>query len=88
MESYAGLYMCEVSTEKPFLTDYAMANVTAAILPRGNPTLEGFRHNYQVGELLEVACTSSPSWPVAELVFYLNGRKVRNNCVKTFPKII
>ena len=76
MESYTGLYMCEVSTEKPFLTDYDMANVSSAILPRGNPVLEGFRLNYQVGEMLEVACTSSPSLPVAELAFHLNGRKV------------
>ncbi|CAB0038813.1 unnamed protein product [Trichogramma brassicae] len=76
MKSYEGTYVCEVSTERPFLTDYGVANVSAAILPKANPVLEGLRHNYQVGEFLELACTSAPSLPPAELSFYLNGRKV------------
>ncbi|KAL7303208.1 hypothetical protein TKK_0004410 [Trichogramma kaykai] len=76
MKSYEGTYVCEVSTERPFLTDYGVANVSAAILPKANPVLEGLRHNYQVGEFLELACTSAPSLPPAELSFYLNGRKM------------
>ncbi|XP_014222586.1 uncharacterized protein LOC106649624 [Trichogramma pretiosum] len=83
MKSYEGTYVCEVSTERPFLTDYGVANVSAAILPKVNPVLEGLRHNYQVGEFLELACTSAPSLPPAELSFYLNGRKIDQSRVRS-----
>lgn len=76
MRSYEGVYTCEVTTDEPFLTDYAEANVTAAILPKSNPVIEGLAHNYEVGEQLDVTCTSAPSLPTAELAFYLNGEKV------------
>jgi hypothetical protein len=77
MRTYEGTYLCEVSTEKPFLTDFAVANVSVAILPKSNPILEGLAHNYQVGEQLDAVCTSAPSLPPAELTFYLNGERVR-----------
>ena len=77
MRAYEGTYLCEVSTEKTFQTDYAVANVSVAILPQNEPVLEGVQPYYQVGEQLEAICTSGPSLPPAELTFYLNKEKVR-----------
>ncbi|KAJ8676000.1 hypothetical protein QAD02_011786 [Eretmocerus hayati] len=73
---YEGTYACEVLIERTFLADYAMANVSAAILPKSDPVLEGLSQTYQVGEQLDATCTSAPSLPAAELTFYLNGQKI------------
>lgn len=76
MKAYEGTYTCEVSMEQTFHAAFAVANVSAAILPKSNPVLEGLSSHYQVGEYLDAVCTSAPCWPPAEITFYLNGRKV------------
>lgn len=75
---YEGTYVCEVSAEAPFPTDFAVANMSVAILPSRDPIIEGVLPSYGIGDFLEANCTSPPSFPVSELTFFLNGRKVRN----------
>ncbi|KAJ8675997.1 hypothetical protein QAD02_011783 [Eretmocerus hayati] len=79
---YEGTYACEVLIERTFLADYAMANVSAAILPKNKPIIEGVASSYRVGEQLDAVCTSAPSYPPAELIFQLNGQKVDRRFTK------
>ncbi|XP_046819545.1 uncharacterized protein LOC124424483 isoform X1 [Vespa crabro] len=73
----AGSYGCEVSSEAPsFRMTYAEANMSVAVLPTKPPVLDGFRPYYEIGEVLEVACTSALSYPLAVLTFILNGKEV------------
>ena len=77
-EAYEGTYLCEVSGEAPFPTDYAVVNITVAILPQNGPFLKGIKENYQVGDYLEADCISGISFPASELQFFINGEKVLN----------
>lgn len=75
--SIGGLYACEVMADRPsFDTKYDMENLTIAVLPQQNPALGGLRSHYQLGDVLDAECTSAPSYPTAELTFYLNDIQV------------
>ncbi|KAI4503436.1 hypothetical protein M0802_001658 [Mischocyttarus mexicanus] len=72
-----GTYGCEVSSEAPnFLMAYAEANMSVAVLPKNPPALDGLRPYYEIGEVLEAACTSALSYPPPVLTFILNGKEV------------
>ncbi|KAJ8675992.1 hypothetical protein QAD02_011778 [Eretmocerus hayati] len=73
---YEGTYTCEVLIERTFLADFAMANVSAAILPKSYPMIEGLSSTYQESAQLDATCSSAPSWPPADLTFLVNGQKV------------
>ncbi|XP_058798676.1 uncharacterized protein LOC131668483 isoform X2 [Phymastichus coffea] len=53
-----------------------IANVSAAILPNSPPILQGLAPYYQVDDRLDVNCRSAPSYPPAEIVFYINKNKM------------
>ncbi|XP_058798654.1 uncharacterized protein LOC131668471 [Phymastichus coffea] len=76
MKAYEGTYACEVSLESPFYADYAVANVSSAILPKSNPVLEGLAPYQLLGDQVEIVCMSAPSLPAAEISLRLNGAKV------------
>ncbi|XP_014207578.1 uncharacterized protein LOC106638754 [Copidosoma floridanum] len=81
--AYEGTYLCEVATEEPFFSDYAVANVTTAILPKSSPVIDGLAPNYNVGEQLDASCLAAPSLPPADLVFYINGRKINEKSTRS-----
>ncbi|XP_058798675.1 uncharacterized protein LOC131668483 isoform X1 [Phymastichus coffea] len=76
IKAYQGTYACEVSVEHTFQSDIAVANVSAAILPNSPPILQGLAPYYQVDDRLDVNCRSAPSYPPAEIVFYINKNKM------------
>ncbi|XP_043250139.1 uncharacterized protein LOC122396083 [Colletes gigas] len=81
-----GSYGCEVSSEAPsFLTSYEAANMSVAILPNEQPSLQGLRPSYEAGEILHAECTSAPSYPAAILTFILNGKEVNTALTKDVP---
>ncbi|XP_015190459.1 PREDICTED: uncharacterized protein LOC107073980 [Polistes dominula] len=81
-----GSYGCEVSSEAPsFRMTYAEANMSVAVLPKSPPALDGLRPYYEIGEVLEAACTSALSYPPPVLTFILNGKEVDKAIMKEIP---
>ncbi|XP_014606411.1 PREDICTED: uncharacterized protein LOC106788034 [Polistes canadensis] len=81
-----GSYGCEVSSEAPsFRITYAEANMSVAVLPKSPPALDGLRPYYEIGEILEAACTSALSYPPPVLTFILNGKEVDKAITKEIP---
>ncbi|CAL7938791.1 unnamed protein product [Xylocopa violacea] len=81
-----GSYLCEVSLEGPsFATVYAGANMIVAVPPKELPKLQGLQPSYDIGNVLRVECTSSPSYPPAQLIFIFNGNEVHNSLIKQLP---
>ncbi|XP_059049595.1 uncharacterized protein LOC131844674 [Achroia grisella] len=69
-----GRYRCEVSGERPlFLTVSDHADMTIVALPDHGPTITGSRLRYQIGDRVQVNCTSGKSRPATRLAWYING---------------
>ena len=45
-------------------------------VPQKDPYIEGNKHKYSLGEVVELNCTSNASDPVADLFWYINGLPV------------
>ncbi|BES94559.1 beat protein [Nesidiocoris tenuis] len=70
----SGKYRCEVSAEGPsFQTVSAHSDMLVVALPEKGPTITGGRPRYQVGEHVNLNCTSGPSQPPTHLQWYING---------------
>uniref|UniRef100_A0A0A9XUE1 Carcinoembryonic antigen-related cell adhesion molecule 6 n=1 Tax=Lygus hesperus TaxID=30085 RepID=A0A0A9XUE1_LYGHE len=70
----SGKYRCEVSAEAPsFQTVSAHGDMQVVALPEQGPTISGGRPRYQVGEHVNLNCTSGPSQPPTHLQWYING---------------
>lgn len=50
--------------------------MSVAVLPKRAPVLDGLRPYYEIGEVLQVECTSAPSYPAATLTFLINDKEV------------
>ncbi|XP_073949474.1 beaten path IIIc [Choristoneura fumiferana] len=69
-----GRYRCEVSGERPlFPTVSDHADMTVVALPDHGPTITGSRVRYQIGDRVQVNCTSGRSRPATRLAWYVNG---------------
>ncbi|XP_045447714.1 uncharacterized protein LOC123656037 [Melitaea cinxia] len=69
-----GRYRCEVSGERPLfptVSDYADMIIVA--LPSEGPVISGSRVRYQLGDRVQVNCTSGRSRPATQLAWYVNG---------------
>ena len=47
-------------------------------VPKSDPYIEGNKHKYSPGELVELNCTSNSSDPEADLYWYINALPVSN----------
>ncbi|XP_050714121.1 junctional adhesion molecule 2A-like isoform X3 [Eriocheir sinensis] len=75
-----GPFHCEVSAEGPtFHTASDTANMRVVEPPKGGPEVTGARQQYQVGDKVELTCTSRKSRPAATLSFTINARQVSRN---------
>ncbi|KPI96796.1 hypothetical protein RR46_04921 [Papilio xuthus] len=69
-----GRYRCEVSGERPlFPTVSDHADMIIVALPEHGPTISGSRLRYQIGDRVQVNCTSGRSRPATRLAWYING---------------
>ncbi|CAH2108114.1 unnamed protein product [Euphydryas editha] len=69
-----GRYRCEVSGERPlFPTVSDHADMVVVALPSTGPVITGFRMRYQIGDRVQVNCTSGRSRPATKLSWYING---------------
>ncbi|CAH2263448.1 jg13908 [Pararge aegeria aegeria] len=69
-----GRYRCEVSGERPlFPTVSDHADMTIVALPATGPIISGSRLRYQIGDRVQVNCTSGRSRPATRLSWYING---------------
>ncbi|XP_075974627.1 uncharacterized protein LOC142975577 [Anticarsia gemmatalis] len=69
-----GRYRCEVSGERPlFPTVSDHADMVIVALPDHGPTITGSRLRYQIGDRVQVNCTSGRSRPATRLAWYING---------------
>ncbi|KAL0831224.1 hypothetical protein ABMA28_002078 [Loxostege sticticalis] len=69
-----GRYRCEVSGERPlFPTVSDHADMVIVALPDHGPTITGSRLRYQIGDRVQVNCTSGRSRPATRLAWYVNG---------------
>ncbi|XP_065213523.1 cell adhesion molecule 2-like [Planococcus citri] len=73
-----GVYRCEVSAEAPsFATVYGEARMEVIALPKEDPHINGEEKAYQVGDTINLTCTSGKSYPPAQLRWFINGREIK-----------
>ncbi|XP_046388911.1 uncharacterized protein LOC124157886 [Ischnura elegans] len=81
----SGVYSCEVSMETPIYTKPSNDEVITVIQRQAqDPEVWGRKESYEVGESLEVNCTSAPSHPPAHITWLVNGRPISEKFVKFF----
>ncbi|XP_045768512.1 uncharacterized protein LOC123869571 [Maniola jurtina] len=77
-----GRYRCEVSGERPlFPTVSDHADMTIVALPATGPIITGSRLRYQIGDRVQVNCTSGRSRPATRLTWYINGEPAPSGAV-------
>ncbi|XP_076305201.1 cell adhesion molecule 2-like [Tachypleus tridentatus] len=82
----AGIYRCEVSAEAPsFQTVEASKQLEVTVFPTEGPRINGGRHEYAVGDTVNINCTSAKSRPEAQIRWYINNKPVQAEYITTFP---
>uniref|UniRef100_A0A1A9ZZA6 Ig-like domain-containing protein n=1 Tax=Glossina pallidipes TaxID=7398 RepID=A0A1A9ZZA6_GLOPL len=72
-----GLYRCEISAEAPnFSSVEAEGHMDVVYLPRDGPYIRGQQPQYQIGETLDLNCTSGKSHPASHLQWFINDEAV------------
>ncbi|XP_065364029.1 uncharacterized protein beat-IV [Calliphora vicina] len=72
-----GLYRCEVSAEAPnFSSVQGEGRMDIVYLPRDGPHIKGQQFQYQIGETLNLNCTSGKSHPASHLQWFINDQAV------------
>ncbi|XP_061396382.1 uncharacterized protein LOC133332014 [Musca vetustissima] len=72
-----GSYQCEVSEDAPlFHTDIRSAHMQVIELPKDDPTMQVEKKTITANDYFKAVCTIGPSYPAANITWYINGRKV------------
>uniref|UniRef100_A0A1I8PG55 Ig-like domain-containing protein n=1 Tax=Stomoxys calcitrans TaxID=35570 RepID=A0A1I8PG55_STOCA len=72
-----GLYRCEISAEAPnFSSVQGEGRMDVVYLPRDGPHIKGQQFQYQIGEILNLNCTSGKSHPASHLQWFINDQAV------------
>ncbi|XP_075160063.1 beaten path IV [Haematobia irritans] len=72
-----GLYRCEISAEAPnFSSVQGEGRMDVVYLPRDGPHIKGQQFQYQIGEILNLNCTSGKSHPASHLQWFINDQPV------------
>ncbi|KAM7362290.1 immunoglobulin domain-containing protein beaten path VI isoform 2-T4 [Cochliomyia hominivorax] len=72
-----GNYQCEVSEDAPlFHTDIRSAHMQVIELPKDDPTMQVDKKIITANDNFKAVCTIGPSYPAANVTWYINGRKV------------
>lgn len=73
----SGLYRCEVSAEAPsFASAQSEARMEVVSLPQEDPVISGVESQYQIGDEINLNCTSGRSYPASVLHWYINEQQV------------
>lgn len=73
----SGLYRCEVSEDAPYFhTDIRAAYMQVVELPTEDPHMQIDKKVITAADQFKAACTVGPSFPPANITWFLNGRKV------------
>ncbi|XP_068156049.1 uncharacterized protein beat-VI [Drosophila tropicalis] len=73
----SGIYQCEVSEDAPlFHTDIRSAHMQVIELPKDDPVMQVDKKVIGVNDNFKAVCTVGPSYPPANITWYINGRKV------------
>merc|ERR1719410_747150 len=78
----SGSYSCEVVADSTFLTLIKSAHMQVVDLPDEKPRITGIKEKYQIGETLEALCTSWQSHPPANLTWFINEEKARDDYLR------
>ncbi|ALC46146.1 beat-VI [Drosophila busckii] len=72
-----GSYQCEVSEDAPlFHTDIRSAHMQVVELPKDEPVMKVEKKVIGVNDNFHAACSVGPSYPPANITWYINGRKI------------
>ncbi|XP_053680701.1 uncharacterized protein LOC128731595 [Anopheles nili] len=86
----SGLYRCEISAEAPsFDSVQGEGRMEVIYIPKEGPHIsDGERKSYQIGETMELNCSSGRSYPASTLQWYLNDLLVTDpNNIIHYPPI-
>ncbi|XP_049818842.1 uncharacterized protein LOC109596567 isoform X2 [Aethina tumida] len=74
----SGLFRCEVSAEAPsFASAQSEARMEVVSLPQEDPVITGVLMQYQIGDVINLNCTSGKSHPASVLHWYINEQQIQ-----------
>uniref|UniRef100_A0AAR5QI42 Ig-like domain-containing protein n=2 Tax=Dendroctonus ponderosae TaxID=77166 RepID=A0AAR5QI42_DENPD len=74
----SGVYKCEVSAEAPsFASAQSEARMEVVSLPDEDPVISGVEEQYQIGDEINLNCTSGRSRPASILHWYINEQQIQ-----------
>ncbi|KAH8232458.1 hypothetical protein KR032_007210 [Drosophila birchii] len=73
----SGSYQCEVSEDAPlFHTEIRSAHMQVIELPKDEPVMQVDKKVIGINDNFKAVCTVGPSYPPANITWYINGRMV------------
>ncbi|XP_030761169.1 uncharacterized protein LOC115886213 isoform X2 [Sitophilus oryzae] len=76
----SGLFRCEVSAEAPsFASAQSEARMEVVSLPDEDPVISGVEEQYQIGDEINLNCTSGRSRPASILHWYINEQQIQKD---------
>ncbi|XP_046393980.1 uncharacterized protein LOC124161825 [Ischnura elegans] len=82
----SGVYKCEVSADAPlFHTDIRSAPMVVVDFPDELPEVSIEKRKFGAGERIRANCTAPPSYPPANLTWFLNGQEVPAHVIILYP---
>jgi len=79
----AGLFGCEVSADFPeYDTDIKRKHLHVFVSPSSRPHVTGLQNHYKPGDVLNITCISSDSFPAANISWFINGNKASSSSVR------
>ncbi|CAH1131718.1 unnamed protein product [Ceutorhynchus assimilis] len=74
----SGFFRCEVSAEAPsFASAQSEARMEVVSLPEEDPIISGVEEQYQIGDEINLNCTSGRSRPASILHWYINEQQIQ-----------
>ncbi|XP_055300436.1 uncharacterized protein LOC129567495 [Sitodiplosis mosellana] len=85
----SGVYRCEISAEAPnFSSVEGEGRMEVVYLPREGPHISGEQSQYQIGDTLNINCTSGKSHPSSSIQWFINDIAVYDSSVIAYPPIV
>ncbi|KAK2709555.1 uncharacterized protein LOC136026942 isoform X2 [Artemia franciscana] len=85
--SATGLIECAVTAEHTFVTDSRKQYLAVLDIPSEPPILHSYysSQNYRMGEKISLKCDTPPSFPAANITWFINSQKVAPQLVTHDP---